>query len=123
WAAGLLVIAWLGMYVDAGEAWAARWQKGVGVIAYPRRQHALFQAALQRDVTRRPALVLVDGPHDGQQLDYVTNHAGLNAPVIIGRDRRGPASWEEIAAAFPRRSLYHFRMDVGRAELISPASK
>ncbi|HET6424934.1 MAG TPA: glycosyltransferase family 39 protein, partial [Planctomycetaceae bacterium] len=46
WAAGLLVIAWLGMYVDAGEAWAARWQKGVGVIAYPRRQHALFQAAL-----------------------------------------------------------------------------
>lgn len=122
WAAGLLVIAWLGMYVDAGEAWTARWRKGVGEIAFSRRQHAAFRDAIARDVTQFPALVLIDGKHDGQQIDFVTNQAGLTAPVLIGRDRTGPEVWNVIAAAFPQRNLYRFRTEQGRAELLRPAS-
>lgn len=123
WSCGLLVIAWLGMYVDAGEAWSSRWDKGIGVMAYPRRQYAAFQAILKRDVTRLPALVLVDGPHDGQQLDFVVNHAGLTSAVLLGRDRNGMGAWASIGAAYPGRNLYHLSFKDGHAELIEPAAQ
>ncbi len=122
WAAGFLGLAWWGMYVDAGEAWTSRWTKSIAVVAFPRQQHASFLADLQRDVTERPALVLVDGPHDGQQLDFVTNHAGLTAPLLLGR-YRARTDLEAIATAFPARHLYRYRMQAHRAERISPAHR
>lgn len=116
WAAGFLGLAWLGMYVDAGEAWASRWQKAIGVIAFPRQQYAGFREILRRDVTQLPALVLVDGPHDGQQLDFVTNQAGLHAAVLLGRLRDGQTDLSAIAAAYPQRHLYRFHLQEMRAE-------
>lgn len=120
WAMGFVGLSWLGMYVDAGEAWTARWKKGIGVMAYPRRQQARFQDQLRREVTQLPALVLVDGPHDGPQLDLVTNHAGLSAPVLLGRFREGQTDWHAVAAAYPDRSLYRYRVKHERLELLSP---
>ncbi len=118
WAAGLLVIAWIGMYVDAGEAWGSRWKSGIGVMAYPRHQYAAFHEVLRRDVTDLPALVLVDGSHDGQQLDFVTNHAGLSRPLILGRYRAGKVDWQAISSAFPTRHLYRYHLNKNYAEKI-----
>ncbi len=118
WAAGFLGLAWLGMYVDAGEAWASRWKKGIGVIAYSRQQYAVFHEILQRDVTQLPALVLVDGPHDGQQIDFVTNHAGLTSPILLGRFREGQTNFSAVAAAYSDRHLYRYHMQTQRVEML-----
>ncbi len=116
WSAGFLAIAWIGMYVDAGDAWTSRWKKGISVMAYPRQQYAAFQEVLRREVTERPALVLIDGPHDGQQLDFVINHAGLTAPVLLGRFREGQTAVAAIAIAYPDRKLYRYHIDQKRIE-------
>lgn len=123
WAAGFFVLAWLGMYVDAGEAWTSRWKKSVGVIVHPRQQYALFRDVLRRDVTELPALVLVDGPHDGQQLDFVTNSAGLAAPILLGRLRNDQTDLRALAEAYPQRHLYRYHMKDQHVERIeSPLS-
>src|SRR5262249_16906585 len=105
WTAGLIGLAWAGCDFASDENGATRLQQGIGVIRHPRRQQGAFQAWIAQTVTP-PALVLVDQPHDGPQVDYVVNHAGLTAPVLLGRYRAGITDPVTMAHDFPRQQVY-----------------
>ncbi|MDZ4684205.1 MAG: hypothetical protein SH850_03895 [Planctomycetaceae bacterium] len=119
WWCGLLVIAWLGMYVPVSETWPARWVNGVASIRYPRRQHAEFRRWLKQRIGDEPALVLVDAGAQNPHLDLVVNDAGLSGPLLLGRYRPGQTNLDEVAAAFPDRVVYVVRWEQRELERVS----
>ncbi len=120
WTLGLFLLAWSGMYLTLADTWTARWVKGVNVLVFPRRQQGDFRRWIEQAVPERPALVLVEGPHDGQQLDFVTNHAGLTAPLLFGRLRAGQTDARAVAARFPERAVYRCDPEQHRIERVLP---
>lgn len=119
WSLGLIGLAWCGLYAPLGEEGTSRWTKGINVLAYPRRQHGEFVRWIEAAIPERPALVLIEGPHDGQQLDYVVNHAGLTSPLLFGRFRAGQTDAAVVAARFPERAVYRCDPERRRLERVT----
>jgi hypothetical protein len=119
WWCGVLVIAWLGMYVPFGETWPARWMNGVASIRYPRRQHAEFRRWLQQRIGDQPALVLVDAGAMNPHLDLVVNDAGLTGALLLGRYRPGVTDPKQIARDFPDRTVYIVRWEQRELERVA----
>ncbi|HUQ68889.1 MAG TPA: hypothetical protein VM165_05160, partial [Planctomycetaceae bacterium] len=118
WWCGLLVIAWLGMFVPLSETWPARWMNGVVSIRYPRRQHAEFRRWLKQRIGDEPALVLVDAGSQNPHLDLVVNDAGVSGPLLLGRYRPGQTKLDDVARAFPDRVVYVVRWEQRELERI-----
>lgn len=85
---------------------SARIYTGIGSIRHPRRQYAEFDRWLDSNVSRRPALVLIEFDPDDQHVDYIVNLHGLNASVLRARHRRDVTDLDEIARDFPDRQIY-----------------
>ncbi len=71
-------------------------------------------------VTRRPALVLINGDPADRSLDYVYNDPTLDAPLLRGRYRPGKTGPAAVRAAFPDRTLYLFDAKSGQLRQLTP---
>lgn len=114
WLAGMLGLAYAGIYGTFGEAWPSRWREGISTLAYPRRQHAAFEAWVMELVGEGPALVLIDPTGSNPHLDYVVNDAGLSNRILYGRYRPGRTDLAAVVAAFPDRRVFLVQPDARR---------
>jgi hypothetical protein len=75
---------------------------------------------LDQLVTRRPALVLIQGDSADRSLDYVYNDPELNAAILRGRYRPGKTDLAAVRAAFPDRTLYLVDVKSGQVQQLTP---
>ena len=75
---------------------------------------------LDQLVTRRPALVLIQGDPADRSLDYVYNDPQLNGPILRGRYRPGKTDVAAVRAAFPDRTLYLLNVKSGQLQQLTP---
>lgn len=115
-AASAVVINW----ISFDPFWTARIDAGVDELAMPRVKYAKVEQLFDREVTKRPALVLIDGDPADTHVDFVVNDPDLTAPVLRGRYRPGKTDLNEVRAAFPDRTIYLFRVSSGRLTRLSP---
>ncbi len=112
---GLLVVSAVAVNVtDFPPLWfPSKIEVGANEIAFPRRKYQAFEELLRREVTRRPALVLVDADPADRHIDYVVNEPSLSSEIL--RARYPVAGWplERIIAAFPTRAVYLFHAKTG----------
>ncbi|OYW19505.1 MAG: hypothetical protein B7Z55_08695, partial [Planctomycetales bacterium 12-60-4] len=106
WFPVLLLLAWSGMYASVSEDWQSRWSRGVGSIAFPREQHAMFRRWVAQQVGSEAALVLIDQSTSNPHLDLVVNNAGLADQILYGRFRPGKTDLAAVIAAFPARRVF-----------------
>jgi hypothetical protein len=94
-------------------------QAGVEQIAFSRLRYQAFNEMLQRDVTQRPALVLIKADAADRHIDYVVNDPALSSDVL--RARYPVADWplERIVAEFPDRAVYLFDAKAGTLRLMA----
>lgn len=106
WFPVLLLLAWSGMYASVSEDWQSRWSRGVGSIAFPREQHAMFRRWVAQQVGPEAALVLIDQSSSNPHLDLVVNNAGLADQILYGRYRPEKTDLAAVMAAFPHRRVF-----------------
>ncbi|MFM8581488.1 MAG: glycosyltransferase family 39 protein, partial [Planctomycetaceae bacterium] len=113
WGALALLAAVVLCYTLPQGLWHAPFLAGRSQLEFARRKHANFEAAVAREVTQRPALVLVEPDPADRHLDFVTNLPPLTGPVLVGRYRPDLYDRSTIVAAFPERTLYRYRVTTG----------
>jgi hypothetical protein len=109
----LLATSVVGAYVapvpdaaDPPQKWKSRVQRGLGSLEHPRRRHKEMRAWVEDQVTKRPALVLVDQETAETHLDLVVNDPGLTGEMLWGRFRPGKTDLAKIRRDFPDRHVY-----------------
>ena len=110
WGGVALGAALLLCYTLPEGLWNAPFLAGRSQLEFARRKHASFLEVVSREVTERPALVLVEPDPADRHLDFVTNLPPLTGPVLIGRYRPDLYDHATVAAAFPERALYRYRV-------------
>lgn len=92
---------------------------GVEQIAFSRLRYQAFHELLQRNVTQRPALVLIAADPADRHIDYVVNDPALSSDVL--RARYPVADWplERVVAEFPDRAVYLFDAQSGTLRLMA----
>jgi hypothetical protein len=117
-----IVMNWLPNSV--GSDWfdpfwsTSRIDAGIDEVAFARLRYEGFQHMLDTAVTRRPALVLIEGDPADRSIDYVVNDPDLAGPVIRGRYRPGKTDLAKVHAAFPDRTIYLFRVKSRELQVI-----
>lgn len=96
--------------------WGAPFRDGSSQLLFARQQYQGFRSRLQREVTRRPALVLVEADPADRHIDYVVNDPPLVGEMLIGRYLPERFSTGEIESAWPGRALYLYRVRQGTLE-------
>jgi len=102
-------------WVSLPPVWAtSRLRAGIEEFAFPRLRYEAFRELVEREVTERPALVLVEPDPADRHMDFVVNDPDLSGPVLFGRfrpqpDRPLPAQLADVLKAFPGRTVYLFR--------------
>ena len=103
--------------MDLAPLWyPSKLQAGVEQIAFSRLKYQAIDELLRREVRQRPALVLIEADPADRHIDYVVNEPSLSAEVLRGRY---PWSLEKLAAEFPNRSVYLFRVKTGELRQVS----
>ena len=112
WWTGVVLASLLTTYVASDPFWPrSRLRAGVEEVAFSRMRYAAFQTMIDRQVTRRPALVLVEPDPDDRHIDFVVNGPDLRADVLYGRFRPEDMGLHEILRLFPDRAIYVFRAE------------
>ena len=112
WWTGVVLASLLTTYVAFDPFWPrSRLRAGVEEVAFSRMRYAAFQTMIDRQVTRRPALVLVEPDPDDRHIDFVVNGPDLRADVLYGRFRPEDMGLHEILRLFPDRAIYVFRAE------------
>lgn len=114
WWCGLAAVAVAGNLISV-EALSARslLSRGVADIRFSRLKHAAFRELIDREVTSRPALVLVRADPADRHIEYVNNPPSLNAPVLTGHWLPEEFSISDLRQLFSGRTLYLFDAEQG----------
>ncbi|HID24681.1 MAG TPA: hypothetical protein EYP14_20100, partial [Planctomycetaceae bacterium] len=102
-------------WVSLPPFWSpSRLKAGVSEFAFARQKYQVFHELIERAVTERPALVLVEPDPSDRHIDFVVNDPGLDADVLFGRwptadERRLQEQLKHILRTFPDRTVYRFR--------------
>jgi hypothetical protein len=121
WWAALLASVVVTNWIPFDPFWSdARVDSGVAEVAFARLRYEGFQRMLDQLVTRRPALVLIQGDPADRSIDYVFNDPALDAPVLRGRYRPRKTDLAKARAAFPARTLYLFDVKSGQLQQLTP---
>ena len=128
WWSLMLLVSLLGDYFPYGavfhrESDIPRISAGVSTIEHPRRQYAKFNRWLDSNVTKRPALVLIEADPDDQHVDYVVNSPQLRDDILRARYRQGVTNNLAIANDFPDRAIYLCIPQRETIKLLNPASE
>ncbi|MCA9081531.1 MAG: glycosyltransferase family 39 protein [Planctomycetaceae bacterium] len=103
WIGGLLALSVAVNLWTLPPIWPGRVDVGIAELRFPREQYAAFRQTIDQARRGRTALVLVRIDPADRSMDYVTNPADLQGPVLVGRWR--DESLDDIRAAFPDRLL------------------
>jgi hypothetical protein len=107
WWATLIASAVVTNWLPFDPFWSeSRVDAGVEEVAFSRLRYEGFQRMIDHYVTRRPALLLIQGDPADRSIDYVVNGPTLDAPVLRGRYRPGKTDLARVEAAFPDRAIY-----------------
>ncbi len=110
WWTGVIVASLLTTYVAFDPLWPrSRLRTAVDNVAFSRIRYAAFQTLIDRHVTHRPALVLIEADPDDRHIDFVLNDPDLQADVLYGRFRPDDIGLPKILRLFPNRAIYLFR--------------
>jgi hypothetical protein len=120
WWAALVASSVIINWVPFDPFWSPRVEAGVEELARARVNYARFDGMLDRSVTKRPALVLIEADPNDVHTDYVVNNPDLAAPLLRARYRPGKTDVKQVRAAFPDRALYLFRAASGQFVDLSP---
>jgi hypothetical protein len=121
WWAALLASAVVTNWIPFDPFWSdSRVTGGVDEVAFARLRYEGFQRTLDQGVTRRPALVLIEGDPADRSIDYVVNDPKLDGPILRGRYRPGKTDLAAVRTAFPDRTLYLFDVKSNRMSQLSP---
>ncbi len=99
---------------------SSRVELGVEEIAFARLRYSAFEELIDQAVTKRPALLLIEGDPADRSIDYVVNDPDLSGPVLRGRYRPGQTDLAKVRAAFPGRTLYLFRVKAKELQRLTP---
>jgi hypothetical protein len=114
WWSALVAAAIVTNWLPFDPFWSySRVDLGVEEIAFARLRYEGFQRLIDQAVTRRPALLLIEGDPADRSLDYVVNDPDLTAPVLRGRYRPGKTDLAKVKSAFPNRTVYLYRVQTG----------
>ncbi|MCA9116283.1 MAG: hypothetical protein KDA79_14455, partial [Planctomycetaceae bacterium] len=80
---------------------------------FSRLKHAAFRELIDREVTSRPALVLVRADPADRHIEYVNNPPSLDAPVLTGHWLPEEFSAADLRQLFAARALYLFDAEQG----------
>jgi len=114
WWAALVASAVVTNWLPFDPFWTARVETGVEELSLPRVKYEKFQRLVDQSVTKRPALLLIEGDPADVHIDYVFNDPDLTAPVLRGRYRPGKTDLAKVRSAFPDRTLYLYRVQTGQ---------
>jgi len=106
WLAGLLAVSVGANFVSFAPFWETRLELGIAELRFSKKKYAEFRSQVAREVTQRPALVLIVPDPADRHMDFVTNDPSLTAPVLFGRYVEAETPLETIRNAFPERYLY-----------------
>ncbi len=112
--AGVMLTALAVNLVTVPPLWPAQLAVGVNEIAFARERYFAFEQQVKELRGGRPAVVLIIPDPADRSMDYVTNHAGLDAEVLRVRWSEATISLDEIQNLFPGRRLLLF--DAARHE-------
>jgi hypothetical protein len=110
WWGAVTAAACLTSHVACPPFWESRLEAGISEVRFARRQYDLFAKMIERQVTDRPALVLVEPDPTDRHIDFVTNRPDLQDPVLRARFDPATTNLDEISRLFPDRALYYFRV-------------
>jgi hypothetical protein len=120
WWAALIATAVVTNWLPFDPFWSlSRVDRGVEEITFARLHYAGFQRMIDQAVTRRPALLLIEGDPADRSLDYVVNDPDLTAPVLRGRYRPGKTDLAQVRSAFPDRTLYLYQVKTGQLKRVA----
>ncbi len=122
WWALITLVAITAGIMPAGPFAPSRLQLGIAEVRFSRRQYAEFDAAIDRYVTQRPALVLVRPDPDDRHIDYIINDPALSNEVLFGRLDGNDTDSQAIAADFPARAVYLYDVRESTLTLITGRS-
>jgi len=120
WWAALVASAVVTNWLPFDPFWDSRVDYGVQELTYARVKYEMFQRMIDRSVTKRPALLLIEADPADRHIDYVVNDPDLTAPVLRGRYRPGKTDVGKVRAAFPDRTLYLYRVQSRQLVQLSP---
>lgn len=121
WWGALIAAALLVNWLPLDPFWSySRVDQGVEEVAFARLRYNNFQHMLDAAITRRPALVLIEGDPADRSMDYVVNDPDLSAPVLRGRYKPGKTDVAQVRAAFPDRTVYLFRVKTSELQQLTP---
>lgn len=123
------MIVWWGMFVassvlvnhvDVPPLWyPSKLEAAVSQISFSRRKYQTFDEWLDREVTQRPALVLIEADSADRHIDYVINEPSLSNDVLRGRWPIAGWTIERVVATFPDRAIYWADVKAGDLRLIA----
>ncbi len=128
WIGGVLVAGVLVNQAVFSPVWTqSRLAAGVNEFAFSRLHYRAFREILERQVTERPAIVLVRHKPDDISIDYVSNHPSLTGDVLIGRLPADNSTSEaetidSVQRALLKRSVYVFDAATGRLQLAASST-
>ncbi len=87
--------------------WPARLDRGVAELKFPRQLYQSFYDQIETLRNGKNVVVFVVPDEADRSMDFVTNSAQLDGPVLVARlkDRN---QLSEVAALFPERFVLHF---------------
>ena len=111
WWSGMVVAALLTTYTPLEPFWPiSRMEAAVDEVAFSRKKYDAFRKMIQREITSRPALVLIEPDPADRHIDYIVNDPALEADVLYGRYRPGKTDPANIVRLFPNRRCYLYRV-------------
>ena len=131
WLAVLVGAAILPNYVAVESLWPwSRLRVEIDNIAFAGSRHRAFRELINKRVVERPAIVLIEPDPTDRHIDFVLNEPTPGASVLFARSeittcrrdesgslvyQRTPAPLPRLMRAFPNRTFYRFRPNVGAA--------
>lgn len=124
WWATLTAVAVITNWFPFDPFWSvSRIEGGIEEVAFSRLHYAGVERMIDKAITERPALLLIEPDPADRSIDYVYNDPDLSAQVIRGRYVPGKTNLAKVHAAFPRRALYVYHVKAQRLEHVaSPSS-
>jgi hypothetical protein len=119
WWAALVVSAVVTNWLPFDPFWTSRVATGVEELSLARVKYEQLQRLIDQTVTKRPALLLIEGDPANIHIDYVFNDPELTAPVLRGRYRPGKTDLAKVRSAFPNRTLYVYRVQTGQLSRVA----
>ena len=100
-----LVPGWIGLPMFDG---ASKTGAAVSELSFSRVRLYQFQKEFRSTRYSKPALVLVDERGIDPQLSYIINEPDMDGELLVCRRPETAAEIEDLAAAFPGHTIYHF---------------